>query len=776
MKRMKRMKRSVLIAITLLVTLFAALWTAGLAAASRSVELRAPARPATDTGLTADEGSTGDAGVIAYAERSTGDIHVISPDGTNDRLLWDNPSSVVGIDSIKSLAWRLDGRELAFSGSHEQVCSWYESDVYAIGYDGSGYRRITNAPACAALAGLPKGAVKFSVYNWVGDSMWVYVQGAPELKPIPASYEGTVTFDDVADLGPGVPQHTVGIEGMYRYPGGEPYADVQPGQTVSGGSVIRTSAGGGRKGYGVGKVSWKVDGSALAYTMRTNTALRQIPANPPYGAIGVDLPVVEKRTPYLVAWGPTLATKDQYLYASNWHLLENNVAGIYLNTVGNASGGTQLVTIEDLTGRTILDVEWLPDGSGFLYSMRWVPLDICADIFEYDFATHEITKLTPNLVDKYGYGGARGLSISPDGQQIVFERAIYLTEADNSVWIINRDGTGLRMLANDAGRPAWSRVSAPPPLTATRTSTPTSTATSKSTATPTSTATRMAGTNRIYLPLVLKSFVAAPPTSTPTGMPAATATATPTRTPTCTPTATPTWKPTDTPTPTPSPTLANDGINGRVTHQGAAAAGIELELRFYDGANTTSAATTTTDSEGRYRFTGAASLDPGQEYWVRFLSPDNPAYVSIWQTASITAYTSGSSVPGGDFDIADVHLLSPPDGATQALPVTFTWQPRGIPGDTYSVVFWDLDTDDYWYTENLGNVGSFTATGLWQDVVFGKEYGWSVWVFNGPDSYGQSYYYQTITFVKGGAGFPAAPAAWQTGERLREPSLMGTRP
>ena len=709
------MKRSVLIVITLVVTLFAALLMAGLAGASRSAEPLGPA---------AGEG------VIAYADRSTGDIHIISPGGTHDRLLWDNPSTVVGLDSIMSLAWRPDGRELAFTGSHEQTCSWYESDVYAIGSDGSGYRRITNGPACSALAGLPKGAVRVSVRNLLNDTAWVYVQGAPEMKPMAPFYEGPVLFDNVADLGPGVLQPSVGIAGLYRYPGA-PAADVLPGQTVSGGTVLRTSLGDGKKGFGVGKVSWKADSSALAYAVRLNTAIRQIPANPPYGTIGVALPVAEKTTPYLVAWGPTLATQDRYLYASNWHLLKSNVAGIYLNTVGNASGGTQLVTLEDLTGQTILDVEWLPDGSGFLYSKRWVPLDICADIFEYDFATQKSTKLTPSLVDKYGYGGARGLSISPDGQQVVFERAIYMTEAENSVWIINRDGTGLRMLAEEGGRPAWGKVAAPPEYTAS-----------------------------LYLPLVLKRFASAPATSTPTSVPGATATTTPTRTPTN--------------TPTPGP--VNDGINGRVTYKGAAAPGIELQLRFYDGSDTTTAATTTTNNEGRYHFTGAASLVPGQEYWVRFLSPDNPEYVSTWQTPSLTAYNSGSTVAGGDFDIADVSLLSPANDAAQALPVAFTWQQRGTPGDTYRIAFYDLTTGDYWYTKDLGNVGGTTVTSLWQDVVYGKEYAWVVWVFNGPGSFGESHYYRAITFQSSGAGSPATVEAWQKGERLRKPSLMGIRP
>ena len=236
----------------------------------------------------------------------------------------------------------------------------------------------------------------------------------------------------------------------------------------------------------------------------------------------------------------------------------------------------------------------------------------------------------------------------------------------------------------------------------------------------------------------------------------ATATATPTRTPTNTPTATATATP------------ANDGIHGRVTYKGAAAPGIELQLRFYDGSKTTTAATTTTDSEGRYRFTAAASLGSGQEYWVRFLSPDNPAYVSSWQTASITAYTSGSTMPGGDFDIADVILLSPPDDAAQALPVTFTWQPRGIPGDTYRVVFFDLDTDDYWYTEDLGNVGSFTAT----EPVAGCGLRQGIWL----DGLGVQWprlisgvVLLSDDYLPGGqASSPATPEEWRIGEGPRK--------
>jgi len=394
-----------------------------------------------------------DPGIIAFVRRSTHDIHLISPDGTGDRVLWTAPHPL-GLLPAHDLAWRPDGRELAFSSEHEEACSWYQSDIYAIGYNGAGYRRVTNAPVCAVLAGLPKGAVEVNVTNYTVGQVQVYVQGAPGITP--PLYDGTVTFEDVADLGPGVLQPAVGIDGGYRTLASPPLADVQPGATVPGGNLIITAYS-GIDAFGPGKVSWKADGSALAYGMRTYSRISQIPAIPPYGSIGELLPAVENAWPNLVAWGPTAATKDQYLYSSKDDIVDLEVAGIYVNTVGNASGGTQLVPISAYYGAEVVyDIEWLPDASGFLFTKFYVDFEFYADIFEYNFATQEITQLT-SLPDD----SARGLSISPDGQYIVFER-VEDYDSTSSLWIMNRDGSSLHKLADDAGRPAWGQVPPPP--------------------------------------------------------------------------------------------------------------------------------------------------------------------------------------------------------------------------------------------------------------------------------------------------------------------------
>ncbi|HSR34275.1 MAG TPA: hypothetical protein VLY63_27220 [Anaerolineae bacterium] len=159
----------------------------------------APSRPA-------PAAASGDPGIIAYVRRSTHDIHLISPDGTGDRVLWTAPHPLA-LWPAQDLAWRPDGRELAFSSEHEETCSWYQSDVYAIRINGAGYRRVTNAPACAVLASLPKGSVTVNFSYWTASMIQVYVQGAPGIKTTLG--DGTMTFDNVADLGPGVLQPAI---------------------------------------------------------------------------------------------------------------------------------------------------------------------------------------------------------------------------------------------------------------------------------------------------------------------------------------------------------------------------------------------------------------------------------------------------------------------------------------------------------------------------------------------------------------------------------------
>jgi hypothetical protein len=159
-------------------------------------------------------------------------------------------------------------------------------------------------------------------------------------------------------------------------------------------------------------------------------------------------------------------------------------------------------------------------------------------------------------------------------------------------------------------------------------------------------------------------------------------------------------------------------------------------------------ATTQTDSQGRYSFTGASSLGPGEQFMVLYgWNNTDDRYLRVWYGPDITAYTAGQDLPGGDFDIDNVDMVSPPSGTTTALPATFTWQRRGIDGETYGWGLYDLSGDEEWWTDDLGDVDSYQLASLPDGASYWHDYGWRVYVFSGSDGYGMSHYYRRVTFT-----------------------------
>jgi len=396
----------------------------------------------------------------AYVAAGGDEIRLIDPDGGNDRSLWahghSDPESVY---QVWSMAWNPQATRLTFSSTHENWCSLFASDIFSVGADGSQYQRLTQAPACAELADYPQGTVRVPVRNDSFDSFsgFMYFQGAAGLQPLnlPPNGTGMVTFPDVADFGPGGDwlQVATVIAGNNREIMIGSAADVPGGGTVTSAEVGIYYPGSYWEAH---SPTWRHDGTAVTFIYNFNSFM-ELPAQPAALSFGEYLMDESADFPLfvdLLARGPTATTAAQILYAGTDSF---ETTGIYLVEDGGSGPGEPLVVRE--ATESILGLAWLPDGSGFYYSVTegdYYGEDRSANIFHYDFGSQAHERVTSLVGDFAG-----PLSVAPDGQSVVFERSSDQVEfsddlTDPDLWIATREGD-LTLLVADARSPAWSR-------------------------------------------------------------------------------------------------------------------------------------------------------------------------------------------------------------------------------------------------------------------------------------------------------------------------------
>lgn len=196
---------------------------------------------------------------------------------------------------------------------------------------------------------------------------------------------------------------------------------------------------------------------------------------------------------------------------------------------------------------------------------------------------------------------------------------------------------------------------------------------------------------------------------------------------------------------------ASGVIYGRITQDGAVAAGIVLDLQYYHGDAWSTMINTTTDSSGNYQFNNVPNLKSGEKYNVAYSNPERND-TRLWrrQSFALTSFTGGT-VFGGDFDIQNIYHQSPGPGASVTLPATFCWTRRNVANDNYFFVLQDPAGWLGWVWYDAGSNTCYTLTSLPSGYQFGVSYGWSIGVKNNPvDSYdwGVSYYYRPVTFQR----------------------------
>jgi dipeptidyl aminopeptidase/acylaminoacyl peptidase len=382
---------------------------------------------------------------IAYAR--AGEIRLIEPDGSNDHSLWTVPRADLPY-TVTGLAWKPDATEIAFSSDHEEATSFFERDLYSVGSDGQQLRKLTNGPAIDRLAALPKGNVQLTVQNNTSDGgpWFIYIEGAPEPQMISLGLGESkrLTFNGVADLGTGL-QPAVAINGTERW-FGVAGADVQAGGTKDGG-LLTISQFGGVPHFGADVPSWRSDGTRLAFLESPICRLDAIAATPAPGSTGTAVfaeDVFQSSCGF--DWGPA-AAPDQFLVSDDGDYVTNGETHIYKISENSTTPGTPVATLTDYV--RLVDVHWLPDGSGFIVARTGSLLDENVNLYEYALADGTVRQIT-TFSGEY----TRRFSISPDGKNIVLERVTSL-DGPSDLWVVGRDGSNPHLLVQNAGYPAW---------------------------------------------------------------------------------------------------------------------------------------------------------------------------------------------------------------------------------------------------------------------------------------------------------------------------------
>jgi hypothetical protein len=368
-----------------------------------------------------DEESPPISNAIAYVRGD--ELRLIGFDGAGDRLVWKapavDPAKPELIYEVAAPAWRPDGREIAFSSEHEMALSIFQYDIYAIRPDGSNLRKLTNGPAYGHLASYPKGTVTVTVSNTAfnGGPFLVYVQGAPEPQQINLGVGSTIqlTFNGMADLGEGVFQPVVVIDGIQRWWDAAVAADVRSGTTTNAGHISLSAYPLER--FGAHAPLWRVDGSRLGFIVTAFTfgnaacLLQQTSADPPPGPSYEFLLNPDVFGPICaVDWAPTAALADQLLVVdATSDYSETGETHIYRVTEESSTKGSPVVTFDRYVQLT--DLRWLPDGSGFIVARQDDLIDEDINLYEFTFATRELRKIT-DFTGEF----VRAFSLSPDGQ------------------------------------------------------------------------------------------------------------------------------------------------------------------------------------------------------------------------------------------------------------------------------------------------------------------------------------------------------------------------
>lgn len=427
---------------------------------------------------------------IAYVGPS-GDskqIRLINPDGSNDRLLWQAPPDTNYLNGIGELSWRSDAGELAFDSGHDWHRSLYMRDIYSITPHGANFRRLTRPPAASAVSGYPTGTVTFWLAPYTTGDVELYIEGMDHAINlfVRSDYMYSIT-QTVADLGQNVRQYirlydpngSMGVRCEYNQAG---WVDVVPGQVTDIGTIWF--------GYGTEytcpnlfRPAWLLNRDELLFLsaeadlggLQEDNNLWRIENNAPPTSEGHRIldyrQYIGEGRLILAVPGRTAATANQFLAVVDETPWSPRIFRASLDDPSQRefiNWGMCSITC------AITGLVWLPDGSGFLFSLTghdYSPtggVEKVGAIYRYTFGDGALTELYRVWNQAIGR-----LDLSPDGRQVVFERSNGLNETTQNyelrptllcpcqLWMMDSDGTDAHLFVNDGRAPVWSPVPLP---------------------------------------------------------------------------------------------------------------------------------------------------------------------------------------------------------------------------------------------------------------------------------------------------------------------------
>ncbi len=424
------------------------------------------------------KGQTDETSIAYISSSTTGQsIRMIQPDGSGDQLVWQAPERLHFDLMIHTLDWHPSNTEILFASGHDWQRSTAERDLLAVAPDGSQLRRLNRPPGPEASKNLPLGTVTFLLEAYEEGDVSLYIDGADNPLEYFArtgfSYHITAT---VRDLGDGVRQYMRLYDpdslSLPCHLSEEGWVDVIPGQTTDLGT-IRFGIAGDHTCPAFFSPRWTHDGQSVLFLQKEPSTTGSTDNNvwvtgkkPQPGTIGTRIinmnDYVLRDRLSKVEPGPPGDSENQFL------MLEDDIENrILISNFDNpgAQVGIDTDTCPSLLSCEFLDIHWLPDGSGFIYSqfIDSVTRPKVGRIYQYDLASEtatELFQLEEEIIGK--------LSLSPDGSQIAFERGNTLDDTRTtfffgprllcpcSIWTVNADGTGLTELVADGRAPAWS--------------------------------------------------------------------------------------------------------------------------------------------------------------------------------------------------------------------------------------------------------------------------------------------------------------------------------